>query len=155
MDIVETVDDHSLSVDTLPHRIFLLVMPAAFSHLSVADDDKRVATDGSILNSAHPAVFASAISKYVMKVGGLTIHPELIIDASNLLPPRPGGWNTMSRKDGDRCGDTTPSTDAVDTGDTWSWKQIEEEKAKGLKDAESFATLDDLHGEFAGENEMV
>lgn len=41
-------------------------------------------------------IFASAISKYVMKVGRLTIHPEAILSLSNLLPPRQGGWNTMS-----------------------------------------------------------
>ena len=42
------------------------------------------------------AIFASAISKYVMKLGRLTVHPEVVIEASGLLPPRPGGWNTMS-----------------------------------------------------------
>ncbi|OBT72003.1 hypothetical protein VF21_08585 [Pseudogymnoascus sp. 05NY08] len=41
------------------------------------------------------AIFASAISKYVMKVGRLTVHPEAVLDMCDLLPPKPGGWNTM------------------------------------------------------------
>jgi hypothetical protein len=44
------------------------------------------------------AIFASAISKYVMKVGRLTVHPEAVLDMCELLPPKPGGWNTMDGK---------------------------------------------------------
>jgi acyl-CoA thioesterase FadM len=36
---------------------------------------------------AHPAIFASAIAKYVFKHKRLTIPPERILRASNLLPP--------------------------------------------------------------------
>ena len=41
------------------------------------------------------AIFASAVSKYVMKIGRLTVHPETVLDMSELLPPKPGGWYTM------------------------------------------------------------
>lgn len=44
------------------------------------------------------AIFASAISKYVSKVGRLTVHPEAVLDMCDLLPPKPGGWNTMDGK---------------------------------------------------------
>lgn len=53
-------------------------------------------------------IFASSISKYVMKLGRLTLHPEAILDMSGLLPPKPGGWNTMSRPS------TTPGTPEED-----------------------------------------
>lgn len=38
---------------------------------------------------AHPAIFASAIAKYVFKHKRLTIPPERILRNSNLLPPEP------------------------------------------------------------------
>lgn len=37
------------------------------------------------------AVFASSIAKYVCKKGRLTIPPEIALDRSRLLPPRPAG----------------------------------------------------------------
>lgn len=37
-------------------------------------------------------VYATAISKYVFKIGRLTVHPAVLIGASGLLPERPGGW---------------------------------------------------------------
>lgn len=49
-------------------------------------------------------IFASAISKYVMKIGRLTIHPEAILDLSGVLPTKPGGWNDM------RTPPTSPGT---------------------------------------------
>lgn len=38
---------------------------------------------------AHPAIFASAIARYVFKYKRLTIPPERILRNSNLLPPEP------------------------------------------------------------------
>ncbi|PMD32061.1 hypothetical protein L207DRAFT_558398 [Hyaloscypha variabilis F] len=70
------------------------------------------------------AILASAISKYVVKLGRLTIHLNLSLNASGLLPPKPG--------------------------DGWDWKRILAENKKGLKHAEHFAALDGLHGEFTG-----
>ena len=40
-------------------------------------------------STAHPAIFASAISKYVVKRGRRTIPPEQVLDNAGLLPPRP------------------------------------------------------------------
>jgi hypothetical protein len=103
------------------------------------------------------AIFASAISKYVVKLGRLTIHPEVLLGASGMLPPRPGGWHSMS---GD-SGDSTPSEGEIEvvetneaqesgSADEWDWKRIEAEKEKGLKYVEHFAALDGLHNEFSG-----
>ncbi len=104
----------------------------------------------------HKAIFASAISKYVMKLGRLTVHPEVVIEASGLLPPRPGGWNTMSgpksvdelRTNG-YVVDPAESSGAADE-DIWDWRRIEAENAKGMKFAEHLAALDGLHETFTG-----
>ncbi|KAL8650966.1 MAG: hypothetical protein Q9226_004926, partial [Calogaya cf. arnoldii] len=42
----------------------------------------------------HPAIFATGIAKYVAKRGRLTIPPELIIQNSGLLPPKPKDHET-------------------------------------------------------------
>jgi hypothetical protein len=110
------------------------------------------------------AIFASAISKYVMKLGRLTVHPEVVIEASCLLPPRPGGWNIMS---GPKATDEPLANghvvdpietnggigteDAANGEDVWDWRRIEAENAKGMKFAEHFAALDGLHETFSGE----
>lgn len=126
------------------------------------------------------AIYASAISKYVQKIGRLTIHPEIILDASGLLPARPGGWAKMS-------GSSSPSGEAglVEDGaamngaaaigavvngaalngsadseqekpasgeEEWDWKRIEAENARGLKLAQNFGALEGLHEQFTGEN---
>ncbi|TVY82574.1 Uncharacterized protein LSUE1_G002062 [Lachnellula suecica] len=98
------------------------------------------------------AIFASAISKYVVKLGRLTVHPEVFLKASDMLPPKPGGWASMSGP----SGESTPETLEVEDGespnvaDEWDWKRIEAENKKGLAFAEHFAALDGLHNEFSG-----
>ena len=104
------------------------------------------------------AVFASAISKYVIKLGRLTIHPEVLLQASDLLPERPGGWHSMTAS-----GESTPETldmdtshvmvessEKFETNDEWGWKRIVAKNEEGLKYAEHFAALDGLIGEFTG-----
>jgi hypothetical protein len=100
------------------------------------------------------AIFASAISKYVVKLGRLTVHPEVVLGASGLLPSKPGGWATMS----DSSGESTPDLEVVETNDEvlegeWDWRRIEAENHKGLKYVEHFAALDGLHNEFTGSKE--
>jgi hypothetical protein len=106
------------------------------------------------------AIFASAISKYVVKLGRLTVHPEVLLGASGMLPPRPGGWHSMAGA----SGESTPGEGEVEIVETneaaqgagaegdeeWDWKRIEAENQKGLKYAEQFAALDNLHQEFSG-----
>jgi len=101
------------------------------------------------------SICASAISKYVLKLGRLTIHPEVHLECSGMLPPRPGGWAKM---DGSNTG--TPELHPL-TGeirepredDVWDWQRVVAENEKGLRYAEKFAALDDLHNEFTGSKE--
>jgi len=103
---------------------------------------------------AQDAIFATAISKYVVKLGRLTIHPEACLDHSNLLPPRPGGWNKMSASSTfEKVVDTDDkhSTNGkVPGNDEWSWQRIVAENERGMEFANHFAALDTLHNEFSG-----
>jgi hypothetical protein len=103
------------------------------------------------------AIYASAISKYVVKLGRLTVHPEVLLQASNMLPERPGGWHTMSGASGDSTPESLTEMEASKFEDKESdasvdseWKRIVAENEKGLRYAEHFAALDGLHSEFSG-----
>lgn len=100
------------------------------------------------------AIFASAISKYVMKLGRLTIHPEVALASSGLLPAKPGGWASMN---GRPSGESTPDTWEVESNgesiDEWDWKRIDAENKRGLAYVEHFAALDGLQQEFTGSRE--
>ncbi|KAI1820181.1 capsule polysaccharide biosynthesis protein [Xylaria intraflava] len=99
-------------------------------------------------------IFASAVSKYVFKIGRLTVHPAILIEASGLLPERPGGWVS---DDGNGASAVATmnghaQSDAAEPA-AWDWKRTEGERRKGLEYAEHFAALDGLLGHFnAGEN---
>jgi hypothetical protein len=91
-------------------------------------------------------VAATAISKYVFKLGRFTVHPALVIEAAGLLPERPGeGW----------CGGETGTGTPEDLGELdeegeWDWKRVEAERRKGLEYAEHFAALDATNSLFDG-----
>jgi len=85
----------------------------------------------------------------------LTIHPEVSLNASGMLPPKPGGWATMTGPSGESTPETLdvnknePTPESENT-DEWDWRRIEAQNKKGLKFAEHFAALDGLNGEFSG-----
>jgi hypothetical protein len=103
------------------------------------------------------AIYASAISKYVIKLGRLTVHPEVVLDASGILPERPGGWAKMLVATGEstpevvEAGSSSDAPPSIDTiSDEWDWKKVEAQKEKGLEYAAHFAALDELSHEFSG-----
>ncbi|KAI0967397.1 capsule polysaccharide biosynthesis protein [Xylaria arbuscula] len=96
-------------------------------------------------------IFASGLSKYVFKIGRLTVHPAILIGACGLLPERPGGW---VRADGDSSPDEFvevanghAETDGAEST-AWDWKRTEEERRKGMQYGENLASLDGLLTEF-------
>ncbi|KAI0451156.1 capsule polysaccharide biosynthesis protein [Xylaria acuta] len=111
--------------------------------------EKGAVTPGSRPEDWEKKIHASAVSKYVFKIGRLTVHPAILIAASKLLPERPGGWV------GDEHGfDELPETanghaasDAADAA-AWDWRRTEEERRKGLEYAQHFASLDGLLNRF-------
>ncbi|KAK3996654.1 hypothetical protein QBC44DRAFT_231441 [Cladorrhinum sp. PSN332] len=93
-------------------------------------------------------IHATAISKYVFKLGRFTVHPSIMIKASGLLPDRPGpdgGW----RGGEDDCGEMVDLGD-IDSDSEWDWKRVEFERRKGLEYAQHFGALDGTNSLFDG-----
>ncbi|KAL7622852.1 hypothetical protein AAE478_006531 [Parahypoxylon ruwenzoriense] len=102
-------------------------------------------------------IHATAVSKYVFKVGRLTVHPAVLIEASGLLPERPGGWLVAESGTAPSAEPITPITgDAIPEADTmpedagWGWERTEEIRQKGHEFAAHFAALDGLQSQFDG-----
>ncbi|KAK3377648.1 hypothetical protein B0H63DRAFT_524933 [Podospora didyma] len=110
--------------------------------------NRVVLADGEKSGDWSKHVFATAITKYVFKLGRFTVHPAIVIEANGLLPPRPDGW---------RGGESETGT-PVDLGDiadvdgetVWDWKHVEQERRKGLQYAEHFSALDGTNSLFDG-----
>jgi Thioesterase-like superfamily len=112
----------------------------------------------------HKAIFASAISKYVFKNGRITIPPELVLERSSLLPPRPSSPLGESAIDFAASRDLS-SRDEISIDESlaiedeeagnWDWARMEKERRRGLLVAEKLMALDDLHVEFTGERGMA
>lgn len=60
-------------------------------------------------------IFATSVSRYVFKKGRLTLNPEIILERSRLLPPRPEGVGLPPRAEAKNF-DTTPTSDISTTG---------------------------------------
>ena len=96
-------------------------------------------------------IHATAVSKYVFKLGRLTVHPGIILDASGLLPERPGGW---------AVDDASPAEDIdLPEGDLfsqteedpeWDWRRTEQRRRAGMEFAAKFHAMDQLQKMFDG-----
>ena len=124
-------------------------------------------------------VYATSIARYVMKKGRLTVNPEIILERSRMLPPRPEGVGLPPRTEDSvvptPAGENTPAGDAVvssperiatevssklgsdavvegEGDDGWTWDKMEAERLRGLKMASHFDQLSGIHDEIrAGE----
>ena len=108
---------------------------------------KVVRADGQEDPDWSKYVIGTAISKYVFKLGRFTVHPTLVLEASNLLPERPGeGWRGGESETG------TPDDlgDIDEQSDEWDWRRMEYERRKGLQYAEHFTALDATNNLFDG-----
>lgn len=123
---------------------------------------QRVRDTAAVPADWEKKVFATAVSKYVFKIGRLTVHPAVLIGASGLLPERPGGWVTL-----EASGESTPvelvvseNGEATANGHAngeakpeeaeWDWRKTEAMRLKGMEFAAHFAALDDLSTQFDG-----
>lgn len=93
-------------------------------------------------------VIATAVSKYVFKVGRFTVNPSIIMEQSGLLPERPGGWRSGPNEVGDEAQDVGDA-DLSPEGE-WDWARMEWQRREGMKFAEKFAALDGVNGLFDG-----
>lgn len=104
------------------------------------------------------AVFATAIARYVIKRGRLTIPPEKALFDADMVPEKPEGWvysgDDTADANGHANGDAEgvlPEKGSVD----WNWDVIERERRRGLRFAEAYSELDGLHEVWDGGKEGV
>ena len=96
-------------------------------------------------------IFATAISKYVFKLGRFTVHPALVIEAGGFLPERPGeGW-----RGGPEGVGTPDDLGEIDENGEWDWRRVEYERRKGMEFAQHFAALDGINALFDGGEDGV
>ncbi|CAK7206982.1 hypothetical protein SEUCBS139899_009789 [Sporothrix eucalyptigena] len=97
-------------------------------------------------------VIATAISKYVFKLGRFTTHPTYLMGSSGLLPERPGeGWRGGGPEAVGDMADLQDDEPVVDgESDEWTWKNVERERRRGMALASQFAALDDAGELFNG-----
>ena len=129
-------------------------------------------------SSAHPAIFATGIAKYVFKKGRRTIPPERVFRASGLLPPKPADQETPSMSMTPNPEGTSIDVAAVSLGanlspdnagevlaasltaqasgsDEWTWERIEQERQRGMKVAEMYNSMEILHEHFTADERPV
>jgi hypothetical protein len=93
------------------------------------------------------AVHATAIAKYVIKRGRITVSPEQALVDAEMVPLKPGGWVYQGEN-----GDVLP--EKVEAKD-WNWDVIEKERLRGLVVAQKFAEMDGMHEFFDGGKDGV
>ncbi|KAG9503074.1 hypothetical protein J7337_005912 [Fusarium musae] len=97
-------------------------------------------------------IYATAISKYVFKLGRFTVNPAIMLGgASGLLPERPGGWTSGEQQLGDLSADVSDVD--LDVPGEWNWRRVEAQRRKGMEYAKHFQELDNLHDLFDGGKE--
>jgi hypothetical protein len=97
-------------------------------------------------------IIATAVQKYVFKVGRFTVHPALLLEDCGLLPTdRPGGWTSGDAQLGDETADLGEVNLAVDG--EWTWQRVEAQRRKGMEMADKLQLLDDAIELFDGGNQ--
>jgi hypothetical protein len=109
---------------------------------------KAVQADAEKLKGA---IYSTAIAKYVVKKGRITIPAEQVLLDAEMVPQKPENW---VYEDDEGRADGGDDEDAVmprkHDGQEWNWNVIERERRRGLRFAEAFVELDGLHDVFDG-----
>lgn len=100
------------------------------------------------------AVYATALAKYVIKRGRITVPPEQALVDSEMVPLKPEGWEYHGPVPEQNEQNET-SLPRVVQPDEWNWDIIEAERLRGLEIASKFAAMDGLHDFFDGGKEGV
>jgi acyl-CoA thioesterase FadM len=106
-------------------------------------------------------VYATAIAKYVIKKGRLTIAPEQVLLDADMVPVKPEGWvyqgetvvangDANGHANGNANGHANGVLPKPVEGKEWNWDIIEAERLRGLALAQKFADMDGMHGFFNG-----
>ena len=99
--------------------------------------------------SDRPVVYATGISKCVIKCGRLTVPPEKFLRAARLLAPDIGLESEAKAEEAESTSDAIAESEMpIQTG-RWSWKSVEKERMRALEWAEDLAVAHDMaHKEF-------
>ncbi|KAI4662965.1 uncharacterized protein J4E79_004277 [Alternaria viburni] len=100
------------------------------------------------------AIYATAIAKYVVKRGRITVPPEHVLVDADMVPAKPEGWVYQEATTEEQGPNDDVLPKAVEAKD-WNWDVIEAERLRGLKVAEHFAAMDGIHDFFDGGKEGV
>ena len=119
--------------------------------------EKTVTTDGVDPEKLMGAVHATAIAKYVIKKGRITVSPEKALLDADMVPVKPDGWvyTGEALANGHANGDVNGVLPKPVQGDDWNWNIIEAERLRGLKVAQKFADMDGMHEYFDGGKDGV
>lgn len=94
-------------------------------------------------------IHATAISKYVFKLGRFTVHPAYVLGGeAGLLPERPGGWTSGEEQLGDLSTDVSDVD--LSTEGEYDWRRVEAMRREGMEMASHFQALEGLHDTFDG-----
>ncbi|KAF2268923.1 hypothetical protein CC78DRAFT_509576 [Lojkania enalia] len=112
--------------------------------------------EGNIRERLKGVVFATALAKYVIKKGKITVPPEQALFDADMVPAKPADWVHKGDVTAVANGDVelVLPEKMVESGE-WNWDIIERERLRGLRFAERFAELDGLHEIFDGGREGV
>lgn len=114
-------------------------------HVTVVGDAKR--NDTECPAEFERALFASAISKYVFKAGRVTVVPEAALIEAGLIPAPPAEVGESQGPAGE-AGEKGDMQEGIEQ--RWGWEDTRAECQRGMRVAQNFANLDDLHGTFMG-----
>jgi hypothetical protein len=94
------------------------------------------------------AVYATAIAKYVIKRGRITVAPEQALRDADMVPEKPEGWVYSEKaSEGGEGNEVLPQPAGAEN---WNWDVIERERRRGMVVAQKFAEMDGMHDFFDG-----
>ncbi|KAH7089472.1 hypothetical protein FB567DRAFT_547058 [Paraphoma chrysanthemicola] len=98
------------------------------------------------------AVYATAIAKYVVKRGRITVPPEQVLLDAEMVPAKPEGWvfHKEAQASDDAGGEPNGVLPKPVQAEDWDWDVIESERQRGLEVAQKFAEMDGMHEYFDG-----
>ncbi|KAF1998921.1 hypothetical protein P154DRAFT_555082 [Amniculicola lignicola CBS 123094] len=100
---------------------------------------KNTAQDVKMGADQQGCIYASAITKYVFKLGRITCSPEVVMEECGLLPPRPTTDEQAERRN-----------IGIKPNNHWAWEDVQMECNKYIEVAQNFGSLDQLHHTFIG-----
>ncbi|UNI16451.1 hypothetical protein JDV02_002883 [Purpureocillium takamizusanense] len=84
-------------------------------------------------------LFASSLSKYIVKKGRITVRPEQFLTESGWIPPRP---ESSANSNGSESGHGSGGNTTQKNQDSWTWEEIESHRLKGMSVVGGWADVD-------------